>query len=143
MRARGWLLIVVFSVAGVGLMLWRHQANHGSLASIGESLRSAGQAALPQPSATTLPPPAAGTMHKCVSPGRALYTDGPCPPGTQPAEVRGGSVTVVTPAPAAKVAASASGASGAKGNIRELLVGSDAELQAMRDRRMDQVINPP
>ncbi|TAK79820.1 MAG: hypothetical protein EPO01_21950 [Aquabacterium sp.] len=143
MRVRGWLLIVIFSTIGIGLMLWRHQASLRPAEALSQGLRKVSEAVAP--SATTLPPPAAGKLQKCVSPGRALYTDGPCPAGTRPAEVRGGSVTVVAPVPATTVAASASAAKGAASGglptVRDVLLGSEAEMQALREKRESAIVD--
>lgn len=89
------------------------------------------------------PPPRAGGMHKCVGRGSTTYTTGDCPPGTQWAEMKGGTVTTMrTPVEAARAASTQRGISNVP-NVRELLndPAEAARMQELKDKRMDAIID--
>lgn len=96
----------------------------------------------------TAPDPSVGTgLRKCKKGPTVVYTDGPCPAGTQQQALRGGTVTVVDgQAPAAAPAAPAEPGTAQRvgnrprGALGEVLDRS-AEQPTLSQQRMEQVVN--
>ena len=122
-RGRWWLGCAALAALAAGAWLGRDAPWAQPIRALGARLTQAAQ-----PDAASQP--FAGSLHKCLQGNRVLYTDAPCPAGSQSQAVAG-SLTVVPAVPAA------TGAS-APANARPLLRQLDSG--ELRQRQMDAVI---
>jgi len=84
------------------------------------------------PAPAPAPAQAQAQAHKCVGPAGTIYTDGPCPAGSRPQALDGGSLSVLPRAPVA-----AAPAASAVPPLRRL---SGPAVPDQQDRRVDQAL---